>query len=590
MSILSVMVMLTQTTLPAVLPADATADEQFEQLVIRYMDEFPALSPVSSTALGDHRFDSQLDEVGEDAKQREVNFCRKVLEQLGRIDLSELTRSNQVDHALLEYELQATLWRLETLEAWAWNPVTYTGLCGSAIYNLMAREFAPLPKRLSHVADRLEQFPRLYRQIRATLIPERVPKIHAETAIKQNRGVLSILDNLVKPHLDELADKERARLVKAMSVAAAEVEKHQQWLEMELLPNARGDFRLGPKLFDQKLAYTLKTPLTRAQVRTRAERELIRVRDEMYRVSREVYKQKFPYTQFSEEPRDAYKQAIIRAALEMAYADAPPADSIVQTAKKSLVMCTDFVREKDLLTLPPDPIDIIIMPEFQRGVSLAYCDSPGALDVGLSTFYAIAPLPEDWTDLQVQSFLREYNVRSIHDLTMHEAMPGHFVQLAHSNRYPGKLRSVLSSGTFIEGWAIYSERVMVDAGFMDHDPLMRLINLKWYLRGIGNAIIDQAIHTEGMTRDEAMRLMVEDTFQEEREAAAKWVRAQLTSAQLSTYFVGTQELFDLRREVEQSWGGDFDLKKYHDKILSFGSPPTQYVRALVLDQDIPRMR
>jgi uncharacterized protein (DUF885 family) len=173
---------------------------------------------------------------------------------------------------------------------------------------------------------------------------------------------------------------------------------------------------------------------------------------------------------------------------------------------------------------------------------------------------------------------------------MHEAMPGHFVQLAHSNRYPGKLRSVLSSGVFIEGWAIYSERVMIDAGFMDGDLLMKLINLKWYLRGIGNALIDQAIHTAGMTRDEAMRLMVEDTFQEEREAAAKWVRAQLTSAQLTTYFVGTQELFDLRRDVERAWGEDFNLKTYHDKILSYGSPPTQYVRALVLEEPIPRMR
>jgi hypothetical protein len=316
---------------------------------------------------------------------------------------------------------------------------------------------------------------------------------------------------------------------------------------------------------------------------------MVRVRDEMYDISREVYREKFSLHPIPLATSDAYKQAIVRAALEMAYQDAPPADQIVQTAKESLALCTEFVREKDLVSLPPDPIEIIIMPEFQRGVSLAYCDSPGVLDVGLSTFYAIAPLPEDWTPQQVQSFLREYNVRSIHDLTMHEAMPGHFVQLAHSNRYPGKLRAVLASGVFIEGWAIYSERMMIDAGFLNHDPLMRLINLKWYLRGIGNAIIDQAIHVEGMTRDEAMRLMVEDTFQEEREAAAKWVRAQLTSAQLSTYFVGTQELFDLRRDVQQAWGDDFDLKRYHDTILSYGSPPTQFVRALVLDEEIPRL-
>ncbi len=263
-------------------------------------------------------------------------------------------------------------------------------------------------------------------------------------------------------------------------------------------------------------------------------------------------------------------------------------NQIVETARASLKLATDFVRKKDLVTIPPDPVEIIIMPEFRRGVSLAYCDSPGPLDVGEKTFYAVAPLPEDWTTPQVQSFLREYNVRSIHDLTIHEAMPGHFLQLAHSNRYEGRLRSVLTSGTFIEGWAVYTEQMMVEEGFLDGDPLMRLIALKWYLRGVANAIIDQAIQCENMTRDEAMRLMIEDTFQEEREAAAKWVRAQLTSTQLATYFVGYSEHVDLHREAKVAWGEDFRLKDYHDRVLSFGSPPVMYVRALLLGKEIPR--
>lgn len=586
MSMMPLLMVLIQTSAAAAAPAD----QQFEQLGARYVDESPALSPVSATALGDHRFDSQLDEVSADARDRQRTFCRKYLEELRKIDAAKLSRANQVDYALLEHDLEGSLWRLDTLQEWAWNPLVYTGLSGGAVYGLMARDFAPLEKRLGHVADRLEQFPRLFCQIRKTLVPKRVPKIHAETAVKQNRGVLSILDNFVKPNLGKLPQDQRDRLERAMATARDVVEEQQKWLESELLPNAGGNFRIGPDLYDQKLAFTLKTPLTRPQLRERAEQEMVRVRDEMFRISKQVYKEKYPYTTFPDEPSAEYKQAIVRACLEFAYRDAPAADKVVETAKRSLELTTAFVREKDLLTLPPDPVEIIIMPEFQRGVSLAYCDSPGPLDVGLKTFYAVAPLPEDWNDDQVQSFLREYNVRSIHDLTMHEAMPGHFVQLAHANRYPGKLRSVLSSGVFIEGWAIYSERMMIDEGFLDGDPLMRLINLKWYLRGIGNAIIDQAIHAGDMTRDEAMRLMMEDTFQEEREAAAKWVRAQLTSTQLSTYFVGTLEHFDLRRDVERAWGADFDLKKYHDKILSYGSPPVQYVRALVLDKQIPRLR
>lgn len=569
-------------------PPKPCSDEQFERVAALYLTEFPAFGPVSATALGDHRFDSQLDEISDEARAKEIQFHQRVLKQVREIDPAHLSRDNQIDHAMLQQELEAGLWRLKTLQEWAWNPLLYTSLAGSAVYNLMARDFAPLEKRLQHVADRLEQFPRLFDQIRATLEPQRVPPIHAETAVKQNRGVLSILDNMVKPRADQLPPAEQDRLLAAMKTARNAVKEHQEWLESTLLPNADGDFRLGSKLYDQKLAFTLKTPLTRREVRQRAENALARVRDEMYQISRTVYKEHYPHTDFPDNPSKAYQQAIIRACLEMAYQDAPSPDEIVATARKSLKLTTEFVRQNDLLTLPPEPVEIIIMPEFQRGVSLAYCDSPGPLDAGLKTYYAVAPLPEDWTEKQIQSFLREYNTRSIHDLTMHEAMPGHFVQLAHANRYPNKLRAVLSSGVFIEGWAIYSERMMIDQGFLEGDPLMRLINLKWYLRGIANALMDQAIHTAGMTREEAMKLMIEETFQEEREAAGKWVRAQLTAAQLSTYFVGASEHFELRREVEKAWGEDFKLKRYHDEVMSYGSPPVQFVRALILDKDIPR--
>jgi uncharacterized protein (DUF885 family) len=150
------------------------------------------------------------------------------------------------------------------------------------------------------------------------------------------------------------------------------------------------------------------------------------------------------------------------------------------------------------------------------------------------------------------------------------------------------LRGVLRSGPFVEGWAVYAERVMVDEGYLDHDPLMRLINLKMYLRGVTNAIIDSAIHVDGMTRDQAMQLMIEGGFQEEREAAGKWVRAQLTSAQLSTYFVGYQEHAAMRADVEDAWGDEFTLRRYHDQALSYSSPPVKFVRALILNEEIPQ--
>jgi uncharacterized protein (DUF885 family) len=588
MSILRILLVLYFIIVFQVIFCEASMDKEFEELGRRYVDEFPGLSPVSATLLGDHRYDNELNHVTDESRSRQVSFYRRYLKEINGIDANDLSRANQIDHALLGHRLRAQLWQQEELQEWAWNPLNYTDLTGSSIYGLVARDFAPIEKRLSCVADRLEEFPRLFKQIRATLEPERVPKVHVETAIKQNPGVLSILDNMVNPHMDKLSRAERKRLEKAIEMGRHAVKEHQQWLESELLPNAGGEFRIGAELYDKKLELTLQTSLSRKELRVRAEEELHSTRAKMYEIAKDVYKEQNPYTVFPEQPTKSYMQAIIRSVLEMAYRQTPLRDEVVATAKESLKMTESFVREKDLVTIPPDPIDIIIMPEFRRGVSIAYCDSPGVLDVGQQTFYAIAPLPDGWTDEQVGSFLREYNLRSIHNLTIHEAMPGHFLQLAHSNRYPGKLRSVLSSGVFIEGWAVYTEHMMCEQGFLDNDPLMHLIVLKWYLRGISNAIIDQAIHVDGMSRDEAMQLMIEETFQEEREAAAKWTRAQLTSVQLSTYFVGFQEHLDMIRKIRQSWGQEFDLKKYHDKVLSFGSPPVKYVQALLLDEGIPR--
>jgi len=578
------LIMVALTLLPSCTHAPlANSDDnaQFEALAARVVDRFPAQSPVNATGLGDHRFDDQLDDISATARAQSLAFYRSTLATLDQLDETRLSRENQIDAALLRHRLRGAIWSEQTLREWSWNPLKYTGLAGGSVYSLMARDFAPLQQRLMNAAARLEQMPRFLRQVRATLEIERVPLIHAETAVKQNTGVISIIDALIRPQLDTLAPADRARLSAAIDVATAAVNEHQVWLEQTLVPGANGEFRLGADLFDQKLSYTLFSPLSRRQVRERAEAQFDAVRTKMYQVARGLVDPTAP-----DNPSPAQQQAIIEAGLALAYARVPGRDEIIDVANRSLQRATQFVIDHDLVEMPDDPVEIIIMPEFQRGIALAYCDSPGPLDRGQKTFYAVAPLPEDWTDEQVASFLREYNLLSIEDLTIHEAMPGHFLQLALSNRHPSVLRALLASGPFIEGWAVYAERVMIDAGYLDNDPLMRLINLKWYLRAVTNAIIDQAIHVDGMTRDEAMKLMTEGAFQEEREAAGKWVRAQLSSTQLSTYFVGYQEHADLRREMETAWGDTFSLRRYHDAALSYGSPPVQFVRSQLLNTPI----
>jgi len=568
--------------------ADSATDEAFQNLADEYLSELTSFSPIYATLIGDHSADGELDQVDTAGREESLVLLREYQAALEALDFDQLSRENQVDAALLLHNVESGIWSTETLQEWAWNPLYYIQLSGSGIYGLLARDFAPIEQRLESAASRLEQLPRFLEQARGELVLERVPGVHAETAVAQNQGLGSIIDNMILPHMDTVPGDLRERLSAAIETARDAIADHQTWLEEELLPRAGGDFRIGAELYDTKLAFALNSPLSRKEIKARAEFEYQNVRNQMYEVAKTVYLEKFPMTAFPDSPDEAYKQAIIRAALEEAYKALPPRDGIVEVARQQLEEASNFVIEHDIVTMPEEPIEVIIMPEFQRGVSLAYLDPPGPLDRDQPAFYAVAPLPEDWTDEQVESFLREYNLYSLQDLTIHEGVPGHYLQLALSNRYPSTLRSVLWSGPFVEGWAVYAEQVMIEAGYQDNDPLQRLITLKWYLRAVTNAIIDSAIHVDGMTRDEAMKLMVEGGFQEEREAAGKWVRAQLTSAQLSTYFVGYQEHIEMRAAVEKEWGDKFTLRRYHDQALSYGSPPVKYVRALILGEPIPR--
>ena len=572
----------------AVASADTATDEAFQNLADEYLSDLVNFSPVFASYVGDHSADNRLDNVDAAARANTRKLLVEYITALQALDSNDMTRANQIDAEILRNQLRSDLWSMDELQEWAWNPLYYTNLSGSSIYSLVARDFAPVETRLRNVTERLLQIPRFLEQAREALQPGRVPKIHAETAITQNPGLTSIIDTMIVPEMVALSAGNQAQLTAAIEIAKDAIADHQTWLEEELLPRAAGNFRIGAELYDIKLAFALNSPLNRKEITVRAEQEYAAVRDEMYKVAKTVYLEKHPYTSFPDDPDESYKQTIIRAALEQAYSVLPPRDGIVAVAKQQLQQAIDFVIEKNIVTMPDEPIEVIIMPEFQRGVSIAYLDPPGPLDRDQPAFYAVAPLPTDWTDEQVQSFLREYNMYSIQDLTIHEGVPGHYLQLALSNRYPSTLRSVLWSGPFVEGWGVYAEQLMIDEGYLNHDPLMKLINLKWYLRTITNAIIDSAIHVDGMTHDAAMNLMIEGGFQEEREAALKWVRAQLSSTQLSTYFVGFQEHIEMRNAVREAWGDEFTLRRYHDQALSYGSPPVKYVRALMLNEPIPQ--
>jgi uncharacterized protein (DUF885 family) len=564
----------------------AKADAAFADLSKRALEGWLQLSPVSATQIGEHKYDGELDDLSAAGRQKGLEFSRKILAELDATDTAALSRENQVDAAILRNQLQYDIWTADTLQSWAWDPQVYNNIAGGAIYGLMAREFAPLPERLKSATARMQKIPALLAQARENLDPARVPRVHAETVARQNAGILSIVDTFITPNLKDLPEADRAQAQAAIDGLKKAVAEHQAWLDKTLVPNAKGDFRIGQALYDQKLQFALLSSLSRADIKQRAEGELKRVREEMYGIARTVLKDKPGAPPLPETPSADEQQKAIEAALELAYAERPARDKVVPDAEAALAQATDFVRKHDLVTLPDAPVEIIEMPEFQRGVAVAYCDSPGPLDKHLKTFYAVSPIPDEWDQKQVDSFLREYNSRMIHLLSIHEGTPGHYLEGWHSAKFPSTLRAVLRSGMFAEGWAVYTEKMMADAGYLDNDPLFRLVQMKFYLRTIANAILDQGVQVDGWTREQAMDLMVRQTFQQEREAAGKWTRAQLTSAQLPTYFVGVQEHFDMRKAAEAKLGAQFNLKAYHDQVLSYGAPPVRFVRQLMLDEPI----
>ena len=560
------------------------ADNRFQALTRRWLEGWLRLQPVSATQTGDHRFDHEIDDMSAEGRARQLALWRSLLDELAKIHRTKLSRDNQVDAAILESQLRYAIWDGEVMQSWAWDAQVWSGLAGQALYGLMAREFAPLPVRLRAATARMRKVPALLAQMRDSIVPARVPPIHATTVASQNGGIMEIVDAMILPQAAALDAGDQAALKSAADALRQAVAAHQVWLDKTLVAQARGDFRIGATLFDQKLVFALNSTLSRGEIRSQAQAAVKKTRALMYDVARQALAGKMASSDMPDDPDTATQQKVIQAALDIAYADRPARDAVVATAKRTLAQATDFVRARALITLPDAPVDVILMPKFQQGVAVAYCDSPGPLDHGMKTFYAVSPIPDDWTQGQTDSFLREYNNRGIADISVHEAMPGHYVQLWHSNKCPSLVRAVLGSGSFVEGWAVYAENLMAVEGFYDHDPLYRLVQLKVYLRTITNALLDQGIHCDGMSEADAMTLMVQTAFQEKSEASGKWTRARLSSTQLSTYFVGSSEHFAMRARAQQA--GGFALKAYHDKVLSYGSAPARYVGRLMFGEKI----
>lgn len=528
----------------------------FVPLAERIVDALLEANPTTAASAGDHRFDSELPDFSPDGVMAQVSMLRDAANALSQVDIGELDLAERVDHAILGTLVDRQLFDLTELRQHEWNPLQHNP--GALLHALLARPFAPAAQRLESIAGRLERIPDALAVARTVL--RDCPRIHLETARGQFAGSAALVRHEISSMLTDVPAL--APMLRPVAErAASELEAFSAWCGERAAEGEGRDPRLGRRLWDARLWYTLDTELSAAEVLKRAWATLDDVSAQL------------------DELAGRLGASGIKEALDRFGDDAPDNDTILALARESLDDTTAFVREHDLVTLIDDPCVVKEMPEFSRGVAVAYCDPPGALETAhVPTFYCIAPTPTDWTPDRVRSFYREYNKHMVRNLTVHEAMPGHFLQLAHSRRYRGssRVRAVGWSGPFVEGWAVYAEEVMTDHGFGGMP--VKAQQLKMQLRMAINALLDQLVHCEGLTEADGMALMRDRGFQEEGEAAGKWRRAMLSSTQLSTYFVGYSEVSAIAKQRPAGTS----LRSWHDTMLAQGSPSPRHLRTLLM--------
>jgi uncharacterized protein (DUF885 family) len=548
-----------------------STDAEFARLAREYLDDRAERHPDAATGLGDHRFDARLPDPSAQALAAERRALDGWAARLAALDHGALSAEHQVDASMMADSIARRVFEIDELREHTWNPLIANP--GKAIYQLLARDFAPLPDRLGSVAGRLAEIPVVLAEARRLL--GRMPRVHLETAIGQFDGTIALVSTAIDAALEEEGSAPRwaARLAQVRPAALEALTGHRTWLSAQLAEaDGFADPRIGPERFARKLSLTLSAAADADAILARAEADLDRVSEQITELAAQIAGPAGP--------------GVVRQVLDRLAEDMPADATILEFCRDALAAQTAFVTDRRLITVYDDPIELIPMPEIDRGIAVAYCDSPGPLEpVPQPTFIAVSPTPAGWPPERVASFYREYNRHMVHDLMVHEAMPGHYLQLQHSRRFTGSdtaIRAALRSGAFTEGWAVYAERVMAEQEYPgEGDPrAVRMQQLKMQLRMTINAILDARIHAHGMTEAEAMALMANRGHQEEGEAAGKWRRAQLTSAQLSTYYVGYSEISDLAADLRAADPGQTD-QQLHDRMLAHGSPPVRLLRTLI---------
>jgi len=555
-------------------PLDATLTRQFE---VYLAEEFRA-RPSYASALGNHDYDDQLEDLSPAARETRLERIKRLRADLAKqFPASSLSRAAQIDLEIWLHQLDYELWQSETFDDYAQDPRIYLITMSDSVFGLLTQSTMPRERNIANAARRMTYIPKIVQAAKATL--KDPPRLWTEVAIQRTQGAIRFYETEIFSLTGE--NRATSELARPSTEAVAALRDYLKFLETDLLPRSAGDWRLGQDRFEKKLAFELNAGLTATEVLREAESEADRVEREMYYVAKQLWHQTRPGQPLPPED-EAGRRQTIRDVLAVLGQQHGTAESLLSDTKATVARIQEFIRAKKILTLPePDRCEIILMPEFQRGFSAAYLNPAPPFDARARSLYAIAPPPSDWSPARQKTFFQEYNQAMLQILTIHEAYPGHYVQLEYANRHPSLIRKVLYSGVFAEGWAVYTEQMMLDQGYGDGDLSLRLHQLKFYIRAVLNAILDHRMHCTELSDEAAKDLLMNRGFQTEAEAVGKIQRAKQSSGQLSTYFTGRTAFYRLRQRVQRRRGDSFNLGAFHEEVLNQGALPVKYLPELV---------
>jgi len=579
--------------------ANPAASEKFAQLSEQFMKDSLALSPTNASQAGYHKhvdsktgktvqLDALLDDLSLKSMSEQREFYQKWRDRFHReTPAAALSPEDAADWQLIEDQIGLNLLEFDKIQNYRHNPTVAVELVGNALFLPLTQDYAPLDVRLGHVLSRIQQIPRLLDQVKQYLSD--VDPVFTKTAIEENDGNVDLIENTVGQQIPPNS-KLKTEFDQVAPPAIAALNQFSEWLKANFSqqPTSRS-WRLGKEFYDQKFRLVMETAVTPEQVLADAEQGLQSVRAEMLQLALPMHKQMYPdHNDHSDLSPHDRENLIISEVLQKISDDHPKRDQLQSAIEADLESIKQFIRDKKIVSLGSrDNLKVIPTPMFMRGIySVAGFHSAPPLEPQAEAEYWVTPIDPKMPDDKAESKLREYNNYTLKWLTIHEALPGHYVQFEHLNNIQPErrrlLRSLYANGAYVEGWAEYIAQVMMDEGYMGGDPRFRMVMRKIRLRLLANTILDVKMQTMGMTDEQAMDLMTKEAFQTQAEAEGKLRRAKLSSTQLPTYYVGIREWFAFRKKYQDSAGKNFNLLKFHDRVLDEGPLPVPIVEELVM--------